>query len=161
MDKTAQISVCGRYRYWLGRQWSRDQKWMPLIMLNPSTADADNDDPTIRRCISFARREGFGGIGVLNLFAFRATSPMDMKSADDPVGPDNDYYSRWLMSHAHAADMSVLAAWGAHGSHLGRDTYVRGLAKMYGARLVTLGTTKDGHPRHPLYVRGDQPLVAL
>lgn len=130
-------------------------------MLNPSTADADNDDPTIRRCMSFARREGFGGIFVMNLFAFRSMSPAHMRAADDPVGPDNDYYSKWLLSHAHAGQMPILAAWGAHGTHKGRDNYFRGLAQMYGARLVTLGTTKDGHPRHPLYVPNDQPLVDM
>jgi len=155
--KDALISPCGQYRYWLTRRWNEAKPLLPFIMLNPSTADADNDDPTIRRCISFADRDGFGGIAVINLFAFRATSPTDMKAAADPVGPDNDYWLIRVLKSAVEQDKPVLAAWGAHGGFRARDNYVRGMAELHGAKLVCLGATKDGHPRHPLYVKGDQP----
>ena len=86
----ALISPCGQYRYWLMRSWDKYSPRLPIIMLNPSTADASTNDPTIRRCIAFAVREGFGSIVVTNLFAFRATSPDAMKAAVDPVGPSGD-----------------------------------------------------------------------
>lgn len=159
--KEALISDCGRYRYTLRRQWDPGASHLLVIMLNPSTADAEIDDPTIKRCISFALRERFGGIIVMNLFAFRATSPNDMKAAADPIGPDND---DWLVSKLNlfaSLNEPVLVAWGAHGSHLDRAARVVALADLAGSRLVCLGTTAAGHPRHPLYVKGDQPFVAF
>lgn len=148
------ISACGLYRYRLSRYWSTG-KTAVFVMLNPSTADATQDDPTIRRCIGFARREGCGGLVVVNLFAFRATSPDDMKAAADPVGPENDAHIRAVTS---AADGPVIAAWGAHGSHGGRAAHVRGLI---GAPLWCLSKTKAGAPGHPLYIKGDAPLIRL
>ena len=159
--KDALISPCGKYRYWLTRRWADGPALLPIVMLNPSTADAAVDDPTIRRCMSFARREGFGGVFVINLFAFRATSPDDMRASADPVGPDNDYWTIRVLKGARAINIPILAAWGAHGDHRSRANYVRGMANMHGARLTCLGTTKQGHPRHPLYVKGDQPLTHL
>lgn len=159
IEKSAFISDCGLYRYGLERRWDRGAQMLPIIMLNPSTADADLDDPTIRRCMSFARREGFGGIAVGNLFAFRATSPEAMISAADPFGPLGSMAVEELLSGAASAGVPVLAAWGAHGAHRGRAKMVMHSAKGYGAKLVCLGTTKAGHPRHPLYVRADQPFV--
>jgi len=161
MLKAAEISPCGQYRYWLLRVWDRSLRTLPIVMLNPSTADADNDDPTIRRCMAFAKREGFGGIRVVNLFAFRATSPDDMKAAADPFGPEGNAVLGEIFMVAGMTDMSVLAAWGAHGSHMGRAEMIKTSAKGWGANLVCLGTTKDGHPRHPLYVAGNQPFVPL
>lgn len=152
----ALISPCGKYRYRLERFWSGDHA-LPFIMLNPSTADASNDDPTIRRCMGFARDRGFGGIIVANLFAYRATSPADMKAAIDPIGPGNDTATTALMKWAARAGVPIVAAWGAHGPFRRRDVQVVSLANLIGSRLVSLGTTKDGHPRHPLYVRSDQP----
>lgn len=160
-EKAAEISPCGLYRYWLARQWVPGARRLPIIMLNPSTADANIDDPTIRRCMAFARREGFGGIHVFNLFAFRATSPADMRAAADPVGPQNDYWLTQALEASAATGCAILAAWGAYGDHRGRANYVRGMAQLRGARLACLGTTKDGHPRHPLYVKGDQVLTAF
>jgi hypothetical protein len=122
-------------------------------MLNPSTADETMDDPTIRRCIGFAKREVCGGVVIGNIFAFRATRPGDMKAADDPVGPENDAHLIQIMLEA---DGPVVAAWGAHGAHLKRATHVKFLTEV---PLVCLGKTKAGAPRHPLYVRGDAPLV--
>lgn len=159
MRKDAVISQCGQYRYLLMRVWDSGLPVLIIIMLNPSTADALLDDPTIRRGIAFARREGFGGIIVINLCAFRATQPDDMKKADDPIGPINDDQIRLLFELAASSGVPVLAAWGANGTFRNRDTEVRLIALETGVDLVCLGTTKDGHPRHPLYVAGDQPLV--
>ncbi|NLS27969.1 hypothetical protein S2M10_29710 [Sphingomonas sp. S2M10] len=159
MRKDALISDCGLYRYWLLRQWDASAPFLPIIMLNPSTADASIDDPTIRRCIGFARRDGFGGIKVMNLFAFRATSPADMIAARDPIGPDCYSNLIGMIDYARQYSLPVLAAWGAHGSHLGRDRAVMSSARGIGARLVCLGMTKLGHPRHPLYVAGHQSFM--
>lgn len=154
----ATISPCGKYRYRLTRTWSGEHA-LPFIMLNPSTADANNDDPTIRRCMGFARDRGYGGIIVANLFAYRATSPADMKAEPFPVGTMNDETITTLMRWAYRADVPVIAAWGAHGSFRRRDEQVISFARLIGCDLMCLGTTAAGHPRHPLYVRSDQPFV--
>jgi len=156
MDKTAAISACGQYRYRLTRSWDQERGILPIVMLNPSTADAEVDDPTIGRCISFARRDGFGGILVVNLFAFRAPAPDDMMAAADPVGPDNDVVLTSIFGTAAQLGIPVLAAWGANGEYNNRADQVGRLALQLGARLVCLGRTAAGHPRHPLYVRSDQ-----
>ncbi len=124
-----------------------------FVMLNPSTATDDIDDPTIRRCIDFAKRWGCSSLSVVNLFAARATDPRELKRMDDPIGPDNDLT---IMSEAARADTVVLA-WGVHGAYLGRDQDVLVLLRPLKPRH--LGLTKDGHPRHPLYVPARQPLV--
>jgi hypothetical protein len=126
-----------------------------MVMLNPSTADAEKDDPTIRRCIAFAARERFGGVEILNLFAFRATAPADLKASDDPVGPDNDRHLRELFRRHE----TVLAAWGAHGGHHGRAEAIMRMASRVGATLTCLGRTAQGQPRHPLYVKGDSAVL--
>jgi len=156
MVSAASLSACGRYRYELTRVWAHEPL-LTFVMLNPSTADADKDDPTIRRCIGFAKRDGFGGLRVVNLFAFRATQPTDMRAADDPIGPENEARLIELFS----ACGTFVAAWGAGGQFAGQASRVRSLADMFGVELQCLGTTKDGYPRHPLYVKADQPLVAL
>ena len=126
-----------------------------MVMLNPSTADAERDDPTIRRCIAFAARERFGGVETCNLFAFRATAPAALKAASDPVGPDNDRHLRDLF----ARHRTILAAWGTHGAHRGRaETIVRVAAEL-GVMLTCLGRTAQGQPRHPLYVKGDSAIL--
>ena len=116
-----------------------------FVGLNPSTADETQDDPTIRRCIAFAKAWGYGGVCMTNLFAYRATLPEVMKATSDPVGPDNDEYLRALAADAGV----VVAAWGANGTHKGRDAEVRKLLP----ELHCLALTKDGHPGHPLYLR--------
>jgi hypothetical protein len=121
-------------------------------MLNPSTADALLDDPTIRRCIGFARAWGFGALEVVNLFAFRATLPSQLRAALDPVGPRNNRFLRAALGRADA----VVAAWGAHGSWGGRDRAVLhllsgGIDQPWPSPQC-LGLTKHGHPRHPLYL---------
>lgn len=154
LTRHASISPCGLYRYRLDRQWAPQRHSLPFVMLNPSIADAEVDDPTIRRCMSFARREGFGGITVINLYAFRATSPDDLWKAADPYGPNNDEYLLQIANDSVGVS-PVVCAWGVHG---GRNNRPIVLMQQMGADLWCLGKTKDGHPRHPLYVRGDQPL---
>lgn len=153
----ALFSPCHSYRYRLSRSWGGCTAPLAVVMLNPSTADAERDDPTIRRCIAFAAREGFGGIEVMNLFAFRATAPADLKAATDPIGPDNDRHLRDLFVR-HSA---VLAAWGAHGAYRGRADRVMRLATGLGATLTCFGHTAHGQPRHPLYLKGDCAILPL
>lgn len=158
MIKDAYISEDDIYRYSLSRDWNEEFPMMLFIMLNPSTADAVVDDPTIRRCIGFAEREDMGGIEVVNLFAFRATDPKDMKSAADPVGPENDTVIRQALMEAE----TVVCAWGAHGNHQGRSQAVLDLIRGEGHKPLSLGPlTKGGQPRHPLYLKADTPLVNI
>lgn len=142
-DSGADISACGRYRYSLWRRWGPGPSVL-FVGLNPSTADATLDDPTIRRCIGFARAWGYGGLVMANLFAWRDTAPAGMMAAADPVGPDNDR----VLQAEHVRAALTVAAWGAHGAHLGRDEVVRALLP----RLHCLRLTKHGHPGHPLYL---------
>lgn len=154
--KTAIISPCHRYRYLLTRRWSSGPL-LGFVMLNPSTADASNDDQTIRRCMEFARREGAGGIRVVNLYALRATDPKEVRKAIDPFGPGNADHVALAATAAAATMTPVVCAWGT----LGGDAVAGTVWALQNrnARLVCLGKTKDGHPRHPLYVKGTQPLV--
>lgn len=151
---SADISDDGLYRYRLLRRWGRDVP-LPFIMLNPSTADALIDDPTIRRCIGFAKSLGFDGIGVWNLYAYRATKPADLWKAADPVGPDNDRRLRTLLEWAELAEVPVVAAWGANA----KPERVAQVSSWPGAAsLHCLGWTKDGAPRHPLYLSASSTL---
>ena len=137
------------YRYHLWRTWAPGPR-LVVIGLNPSTADETVDDPTIRRCLGFARSWGLVGLDMLNLFAFRATDPRGLRSAKDPVGPHN---IRTLLQFVGvgAPELVVLAAWGAN--TLARPRGVA-LARMC-PRLVCLARNADGSPKHPLYARGD------
>lgn len=149
----ATLSECGLYRYKLWRQWNSALPRMVFIMLNPSTADATENDPTIRRCIGFAKRERHGGILVLNLFAWRATDPKELLRVEDPVGPDNR--GVWFESMGLAQESPPVVAWGAlHKSLKWREDE----AWRVLIRPVCLGTTKAGHPRHPLYLSKSTPL---
>ena len=153
-ENAAEISECGKYRYLLSRAAEVDKPehgTAVFIMLNPSTADAIHDDATIRRCRAFAKRWGCNGILVANLYAFRATNPAQLSAANDPVGPDN---RQWL-ERAALEHYNVICAWGADA----KAERVRDVVEIFegmGTRLWCLGTTKNGSPRHPLYVRGDQ-----
>jgi hypothetical protein len=149
----AVMSECGKYRYRLSRVWDEIAYVLPFVMLNPSIADAKIDDPTIRRCMGFARREGYGGIEVTNLYAFRATSPVDLWKAIDPEGPDNAQHLTDVAKAAAAYGVPIVCAWGAHG---GRNNRPIAIMQAAGANLRCLGKTKGGNPRHPLYVRADQ-----
>lgn len=125
-----------------------------FVMLNPSTADEKQLDPTLRRCKGFARQWGFGSFVVTNLFAFRATSPLDMKRALDPVGPEND---RQILIEAYRAEL-VVVGWGSHGHFIQRDVRVLSLLKDYAKRVCYLGLTGSGLPRHPLFVASNTEL---
>jgi len=148
----ATLSPCRKYRYELWRIWDPARKPAVFIGLNPSTADETQDDPTIRRCKSFAERFDCGGLCMINLFAFRATDPEAMKAATDPIGPDNDNH---LLSCCAQAGV-IVCAWGAHGSYRDREKQVCWLLKF---NMKCLGRTKDGQPRHPLYLKKDTELV--
>lgn len=152
----ATISPCGRYRYSLKRQWGPLDADGPVvwIMLNPSTADADTDDPTIRACREFSRRWGKSALEVVNLFALRSPKPSALAIDHDPVGPDNDL---WIDTAIRRASL-VVAAWGAHGTLLGRHWDVKRIIASTGCRARCLGLTKAGQPRHPLYVRRTRDL---
>ena len=150
--RAAVFSSCEVFRYTLERYWNDDLPRLLFILLNPSIADATRDDPTNRRGIGFARLWGFGSIIFVNLFAFRSPKPKVMKAYHSPIGPDND---RHILEQVKLADRVVLA-WGNDGGWIGRDRQVREL--LAGVECYRFGTTKVGHPRHPLYLRTDQPL---
>jgi hypothetical protein len=135
------------YRYSLDRIRDIKGPLLACIGLNPSTATESDDDPTIRRCVGYARAWGFGGIAMLNLFAFRATDPRTMKAASDPIGPCNDR----VLEHYASRVSLILAAWGAHGSYMGRGEAVRSQMESSG-KLYALRLTSSGHPGHPLYL---------
>lgn len=142
----------GRYRYRLERYWGSGP-CVAFVMLNPNTADATHDDPTIRRCVGFARRWGFGRLVVVNLFAYRARHPRALRTVRDPVGPDADRHLVAAAAEAHR----VVAAWGNHGQWRGRD---EAALALLGAPLC-LGLTNSGAPRHPLYLPADTSPVPL
>ena len=150
MPERTIFSPCRRYRYTLWRSWGGlfgASRYAMFVGLNPSTADETMDDPTIRRCVSFAKKWGYDALCMTNLFAFRATDPNVLKRQREPVGRGNNKY---LVQCARTAGI-VVAAWGAHGAFRGRDAQVlKLLADMHYLRL-----TKGGHPAHPLYLPAD------
>lgn len=158
----AVLSACERYRYVLWREIP-DQYGPPcvFVMLNPSTADASENDPTIRRCIGFARSWGCRRLYVINLFAYRATKPDGMKAARDPVGMKNKEWIDQIVEYATTnpdPDMPqgpIVCAWGNHGSYQAQDEQTLGWLDALGVDPVCLGITKDGHPKHPLYLKAD------
>ena len=145
---TATFSPDRLYRYALTRSWA-DGPYTMFIMLNPSTASAAADDPTIRRCIRFARDWGSAGLLVVNLFGLRATKPAELVGHPDPVGPDNDTV---IADALNVPVDHVVAAWGDHRRLPERLPRIRELLGPPGLRLMCLGTTKSGQPRHPLYI---------
>lgn len=157
MKKAAVISQCKKYRYSLSRTWDETLPTACFIMLNPSTADAEKDDPTIRRCVGFAKRLGCGGLVVVNLFAWRATDPARLAAVPDPIGPENDSH---ILRAATGCSL-VVAAWGTNVPvlHCYRPADVKKLVMAVGASLTCLRKTKGGAPGHPLYVKADAPLV--
>jgi len=137
---SATAEMRGEYRYTLTRVWDPALPTVTFVLLNPSTADAVQLDPTLRRCIGFAKREGYGGMVILNLYAFRTKDPKVMMAAADPVGPDNDRVLAGVTG-------TVVAGWG-----MNADPARVAQAVALLPRLHALGVTKDGQPRHPLYV---------
>lgn len=153
MERGAILSDCQRYRYVLWRRWDKEKPRLVFIMLNPSTADAELDDATIRVCMGRAHRMGYGGIRVINLFGWRATDPKVLMTAADPIGEAN----RYLETHHGAGDDLNIAAWGDGGLLKGRarERYREALNILcidYATRLYCLGLTKAGQPKHPLRI---------
>ncbi len=155
--RRADIDPSGRFRYSLTREWSAANSRIAFVMLNPSTADHNQDDPTIRRCMGFARSWGFGALDVVNLFALRATDPRELSLATDPIGQDNPRALRRVLERAD----ETLLAWGSSVRHAPPPALARALdtlAQCAADRpLSCLGLTAHAHPRHPLFVRGDTP----
>ncbi|WP_318521858.1 DUF1643 domain-containing protein [Photobacterium leiognathi] len=145
MKKSAVLSSCRKYRYELWRTWDDSKPYAMFIGLNPSTADETEDDPTIRRCINFAKSWGYGGLCMANLFAYRATQPEDMKRASDPIGDKNDETLILLAQNAGV----IVGAWGNDGIFLNRSEDVRALI----SELNVLKVNKSGEPAHPLYLK--------
>lgn len=153
----AVISEDGTYRYALTRgDWLGGCGAVLFVMLNPSTADASVDDPTIRRCVGFARAWGFARLHVVNLYAYRATDPRELRGAADPVGPEND---EWIRRLAEDSD-EVVAAWGAD-KQASAPRVARVLSLVAPTPVSCLKLTKAGAPWHPLYVKADASRVAF
>lgn len=149
------LSACGTYRYRLTRQWDEAKPFLGFLMMNPSDADAVRDDPTVKRCVSFAEREGCGGIWVANLYGLRSPNIDALKGKADPIGPANDS----MYAELFEACPKVVAAWGAY--HPLGNKRVREVEAILAAiqpRVFTLGYTLGGYPRHPLFVRGNVAL---
>lgn len=150
MERDASISQCGKYRYLLTREWNPDLPKCTFGMVNPSTADANIDDATIRKCIGFATRNGFGGFMVWNLFAWRATDVKDLKFVADPIGEKNDI----AIQAAFMSASTHFAAWGSITKipiqHRDRVNDVVEAAHHAGVSFLCLSTTKFGDPCHPL-----------
>lgn len=148
---SAVIDKTGQYRYLLERIWDDNEPPAVFIILNPSTADETENDPTIVRCINFAKRWGCGGIRVVNVFAIRSTDPREIFHVDDPVGPSNEAFIKYAVLNAGI----IIAAWGAGGP---KEKWpyqkIFDAVKAVGAQIYCLGKTKHGIPRHPLYLRG-------
>lgn len=149
-DSGARFSACGLYRYSLWRFWDEQRPRIHFLMLNPSTADAELNDPTIERCSRRARALGYGGLIVSNLFAYRATDPRALRRlarhGGDPIGPDNDQ----AIQDAASGAVVTLCAWGRHGGLLERDAAVIQLLRDH--PTVALETNEDASPSHPLYL---------
>lgn len=152
LKRDAVISECGQYRYRLSRHWNVGPE-ATFIMLNPSTADAEADDATIRKCIGFAQRWGMGGLYVGNLFALRATDPKEMRKHRAPVGYQNRYHLEWICDRAAMSGGRIICAWGANGGHQKQDkTFCEWFESL---DLFCLRRTSKGAPEHPLYVPYD------
>ena len=153
---TATYSDCERYRYALTRTWDAGGKRVLFVMLNPSKATEVQNDATVERCERRARALGFGAFQVTNIFAWRDTDPFQMRKARDPIGPGNDAA---ILAGVAWADQ-VIAAWGTHGAHMNRGPQMTTLLQGTGKPLYTLGLSKHGHPKHPLYISySQQPIL--
>lgn len=155
MEKEAQFSDDRIYRYTLCRTWTQGNGHVTFIGLNPSTADENKDDPTIRRCIGFAKDWGFGGINMLNLFAFRATNPKELMKAKEPIGEKNNHY---LSMYCDPIGLNI-ACWGIWGAYMNRGKEVLDFLGVSG--LHCFGFTKNVQPKHPLYLKKDTELVEM
>jgi hypothetical protein len=154
----AEFSPCRRYRYILRRQWSAARP-VGFVLLNPSTADETQDDPTIRRCIGYAKAWGAGGLVLGNLFGLRSTDPRALRSHDDPVGPGNDAALLYMVGEIDRAPL--ICGWGSHGTFMGRGKEVLARLREWGATPMALTQTASGEPGHPLYLRADAKPVEI
>jgi hypothetical protein len=147
VSQKARFSSCRRYRYSLERTWDGGKGRVLFIGLNPSTADHKKDDPTIRRCVGFAKSWGFSGMEIVNLFAYRATFPTDLLKAEEPVGKYND---KWIRK-AHRRCDQAIACWGSTGSFLDRSERIANSLED----LHCIKINQDWQPAHPLYLKAD------
>ena len=151
----AVVSPCGFYRLRLWRRWDLEKRVLLWIMLNPSTADASVDDPTILAICDFARRWGYGGIEVVNLYSYRTKSPEVLKSAGYPIGPGNNLTISALVQWRAEPDQRqrVICAWGSK-AQPERALAVYDMISEF-VTPCALAVNKDGTPKHPLYVKRD------
>ncbi len=162
--RTAVFSKDCKYRYYLTRTWDPKRSPVIFMMCNPSKATAEEDDPTICRCKEYARKWGYGGLIVVNLFAFRSPDPKTLRTADDPVGPENKESWDKAIHEARQDAVSregpgyespIICGWGVHGGYMNRDKAALGWLGRQPARLLALGVTEKKFPRHPLRLRKD------
>jgi hypothetical protein len=160
VTRRARISKCGKYRFALVRSWDKSKPFVMFMMLNPSTADAEKDDPTIRRCMAFAKVWGYGGICVGNLFPYRATDPSELLIADHVLPYDNfpGENLQWIGIMAKSCEL-VICAWG--NAHILKKFWKKNIYEQYAplkqfvTKLRYLELSKDNTPKHPLYLKGD------
>ncbi|MGY5812033.1 DUF1643 domain-containing protein [Rhizobium sp. LEGMi198b] len=150
IEKSAVISDCKLYRYELRRRWDAALYSLPVCMLNPSTADHEKDDPTIRELTHFAKLWGYGGLYIVNLWAFRSSSPAEMMASADPKGPGNKRYIEQAFGYARHFNTPMLAAWGNDGAFQARGLWFCEKAAHHFVDLVCLGLTQNGQPKHPM-----------
>lgn len=146
------FSPCEKYRYRLWRTWAPERPRLVYVMLNPSTADAEKNDPTITRCMKRARLMGYGGIEALNIFAWRSTDPRGLYSAEDPVGPDNDSHIKAVCDAAIENWSKIILGWGEHGCYMSRGRAVRKMLDDKQIDTYALRLNASGEPQHPLYI---------
>lgn len=154
----AEISDCGKYRWALWRFWDELKPVCVWVMLNPSTADAEEDDPTIRKCVGFSQRWGCGGIYVANIFSWRATDPKELKKVNDPIGHQTAWVLKLLSNRNYKY---IVTAWGRNGELNGRGQAVQDLLLSAGLKPFSLGTCANGEPKHPLMLAYSTQLESI
>jgi len=152
----ALLSSDEKYRYTLERKWDRSSWSLPIVMLNPSTADASIDDPTIKSCMRVARANGWGGIFVMNLYAYRTTYPYMLEQEGYPEGPNNDKHLEAMLETCREQGVSIMVAWGKHAQ---KDRVNKFVQQAAGVDLLCWKQNLDGSPRHPLYAPGHARLI--
>lgn len=157
----ALFSPCRQYRYRLWRRWQPELPSLVFLMLNPSTADEVHVDPTVRGCIARAKKLGYGGLEVLNLFAWRSTDPKALREVADPVGVDNDGHIVAVCETAMECEGQIICGWGKHGALHGRGAAVRRMLDERQIDTYALEINQDGSPRHPLYIAMDREPVHI
>ena len=157
LENDAVISECGKYRYLLRRTWDHKKPRALYVMLNPSTADARQDDATIRSCVRLASGLGYGSIDGVNVFGYRATDPKELAAVSDPIGPRNEAV---VIAAIGRCDV-VICAWGTHPMAASKTNFLLGHIRSRRPAAYCLGKTKHGAPRHPLYVKSGTQLETL